>query len=351
MAGRKSHSFQRLKANFPWVVMVSIFLLHLTGGFSSIGERISRANSGSTTKPDEIDEMQASGSGATEAYAGKRRARVKAILLSSQCSGSSWVGDVLNKQPQVDFALETLIEYSRIHEKLWNSTEWSTFEHDLDRALAGANHVTGFKLMYDQIPPHLYHDFLGYLASNSIHVIHLRRKTAILQLACGYQRRSRMRENGIAHYKSAEVLPSTPDPKMPLTPDVLSRITLIEERQKVFSSYLSVAASFPYYEVWYEDLDGAFGERFFAAMFSFIGVDGSDALNRSTYFKGGQKLCESRVEGLHAPDYLELNGTYSREACAQLHSAENNHPAYGSIFELQKFYPSYERRRYLTPGA
>lgn len=351
MSGHRRKAYYLRLNKWPLLVFAVPLLIHGTGKILNCERLIHSSKFASM-----VGSIPAIPSASLESVSRNATAPKKAILLSSQCSGSTWVIDVLGNQPLVNFKSEMLIKYSLMPEETWSNTSWSSYRRDLETALAGADELTGFKLMYDQIPSHLYREFARYLVVKGVHVIHLRRRAAVLQLVSHFQKVSRLQSNrGPAHFQNASLLPSTPYPKIQLTPKILSRVAKIEEVQRKMSSYLSVAGAFPFYEVWYEDLSGAFGDRHFSALLSYLGVRGSATKDESTFLKGGEHLCESRVEGLDGPDYSILNGTYSKEACAMLHSSEHRHleesessRSAGEEY-MEGFFPHDERRNQLHP--
>jgi LPS sulfotransferase NodH len=99
----------------------------------------------------------------------------KGIILTSQCSGSTWLVSSLNKRPDVTWKDEKLIKYS-LNDTLLETVSWDEYQSNLESALSADNGETmvGFKLMYDQIPQHLYAEFANYLDEKQVHVIHLR---------------------------------------------------------------------------------------------------------------------------------------------------------------------------------
>jgi hypothetical protein len=192
---------------------------------------------------------------------------------------------------------EKLIKYSLPeNEKLWETVSWDVYQRDLDTALSADNGemMVGCKLMYDQIPRHLYAEFSNYLGENQVHVIHLRRRCVALQVASQIQKALRLStgKTSSQHFTSKEIvdkLPSVPKIKFKLW-RMFERIKNLEENQATFAQYLRVTRA-PVFEVAYEDLDGLYGARWFNALASFLG-NIEEVSQESKIIKVGSRLCE-----------------------------------------------------------
>ena len=251
----------------------------------------------------------------------------KGIILSSQCSGSSWLVSSLNNRPGVTWKEEELIKYS-LNATLWETVSWDEYQSDLDRALSGGKGETmiGFKLMYDQIPQHLYAEFATYLDKEKLHVIHLRRRCVAMQFASQIQKGLRIAKIGkpADHFTSKEMVDNLPPvPKVTLQDHQgLARISNLERNQANFAHYLRAtrAAAF---EVAYEDLEGLYGAKWFSALLGFLGLTGETS-QESEMVKVGPRLCEDRIDGLGGNDYENLAGLVSRVECYRLQLEGNN---------------------------
>jgi hypothetical protein len=110
------------------------------------------------------------------------------IILTSQCSGSGWLVSSLDTRPDLIWQNEMLIDYSS-NETKWQTVSWEKYRTDLEQALSSADdhddvvEMIGFKLMYDQIPQHLYAKFANWLYEKQVHVIHLRQRCAAIAFA------------------------------------------------------------------------------------------------------------------------------------------------------------------------
>mmetsp|Transcript_47156 Transcript_47156/g.81108 ORF Transcript_47156/g.81108 Transcript_47156/m.81108 type:complete len:390 (+) Transcript_47156:144-1313(+) len=304
---------------------------------------------------------------------------VKGIILTSQCSGSTWLTNVFNAQKSVLWKDEVLIKYSQgghhwkthsDHLRFWTTVSWEDYRSDLEGALSFTKQsgkvdasslpgVVGFKLMYDQIPHHLLKPFASWLEQYQVHVIHLRRRCAVLQFASQiekYQRKVLGDGAGVDHVYNATVQrlskvlkPSFRDGNW------LHAVETLEDNQKNFADYLSfIAARAPVFEVGYEDLDGPFQEKWLSAILGFLGVKLSvvsfPALNT---IKVGGRACEDRIDHLGV-DYQALKNLASRKECFKLHSFQhrsNNMSNVPFLIGSDLYLPPSKSHCQLTPSC
>jgi hypothetical protein len=325
--------------------IVSIVLLVCSSLYSSILPVLSydrRPVQNSSAKVDEID--------------GSKSLK-RGIILSSQCSGSGWLVETLNAQTGVIWKNERLIEYSR-KKSLWqpHPGSWEQYRSDLEGHLSTEDEsieMIGFKLMYDQIPQHLYAEFADWLYEKQVHVIHLRRKCTALAFASqiGKAQRSKLLGSGqqITHITSKEQAEALPDvPKISFQRNIgIDRVKTLEENQVNFGNYLR-ATEAPIFEVTYEDLDSKYQAKWFKALMGFMEISMPDKIQKSdmvkTGSKSGSKLCEDRIDGL-GDHYESLVGLQSRLECLKFQREERN----TSIPEY--LFPPREGRCQLTPGC
>jgi LPS sulfotransferase NodH len=258
----------------------------------------------------------------------------KGIILTSQCSGSTWLVSSLNKRPDVTWKDEELIKYS-LNDTLLETVSWDEYQSNLESALSADNGETmvGFKLMYDQIPQHLYAEFANYLDEKQVHVIHLRRRCVALQFASQMQKALRREKIGKSadHFTSKEMVDALPSvPKIPLQRDQgLRRIKNLERNQVIFARYLRTTRA-AVFEVAYEDLDGLYGAKWFNGLLGFLGLVG-EISQESDMIKVGSRLCEDRINGLGNNDYENLTGLMSRVECYKLR-VEGNKESASALF-------------------
>jgi LPS sulfotransferase NodH len=259
----------------------------------------------------------------------------KGIVLTSQCSGSSWLVSSLNMRPGVTWRDERLIKYS-LDATLWKTVSWAEYQSDLESALSADNGqmMVGFKLMYDQIPQHLYAEFANYLAEKQVHVIHLRRRCVALQLASQIQkalRRARMGKDA-SHFTSKEIVDTLPSvAKIPFQHvQELERVKNLEENQAIFAHYLRATRA-PVFEVAYEDLDGLYKAKWFNSLVAFLGLVEGMRNQESGMIKVGSRRCEDRIKGLGNNDYETLAGLESRVECYRLR-VEGKNTSVSTVF-------------------
>lgn len=266
----------------------------------------------------------------------------RGILLTSQCSGSEWLVIKLNETPGIVWHAESLRNYSSQYRR-WASVSWNIFQRDLDRAFPKMNqnedtttaptYLSGFKLMYDQIPQRLYGQFATWAVSNNIHILHLRRRCAALQFASQLQKVQRLvqvKHKGwdVNHFTNRTLLEAlTPVQKISLEDEKYSRIIgNLEQNQINFARYLRVnLARAPVFEINYEDLDGPFQTQWFRAILSFLGVsaplsrlDEEKMMTMRQMIKTGSRLCEDRMDHLGGLEYRSLADRLSRYECLRL---------------------------------
>jgi len=256
----------------------------------------------------------------------------RAIVLTSFCSGSEFITKALNATQGINFGTEELIKVSN-NATLWKTISWPDYERKLEEAfirVSSANQesrVSGFKLMFDQIPSKFYSEFAGWLNRRNIHVIHLRRNAA-LQLASDIQKIERRKVTGenIGHvYNSSKIATLHQAARIPVVA-TYNWVRLLEENQRLFADYLEVhAACVPILEVFYENLEGHSKQIWFDLLAVFLGIQ----LPRKEKEDGtllpvkvGSVLCEDRVTGIGI-DYEHLANLTSQKRCLTLRHRQN----------------------------
>jgi len=251
----------------------------------------------------------------------------KALVFTSFCSGSQFSVTTLNTIEGINFGHEEMVNIS-LNAKLRQHISWPEYRSQLDNAFHRVSQISpnpsivGFKLMFDQVPPHLFRQFGAWLNEESVVVIHLRRAAA-LQLASHMQKVERGRKTGkvIGHYYHKTAVSTLHVPKkLPVEP-AYHWIKLLEENQNYFASFLRVHASCAaVFEVQYEELDGPMTERWVDAIVAFFGLP--VPWEKKRYFsdvpvKVGSSQCSDRLD-IFNEDYTELEGLVSREICLKL---------------------------------
>lgn len=281
----------------------------------------------------------------------------KIILLTSQCSGSTWLSQVLAKNPMTEFASELMISYSLMDEPTWLNQTWESYEKELEEAFQPKHNSTrwiGFKLMYDQLPLQLHAHFATWLNQHGVYVIHLKRNP-VLQHASQHQKVIRMTSTGIRlnHItkQNVNVFGNYTDPLLDLNVGRhLQKVRQLQQNHDQFSNFLDVHAPLsPTFTVRYEDLDGPFQDKWMRAINGFLGVEqlakpNKDTNDEKTLVKYGKKLCEDRVKGLHL---LQHDGN-SRVMCNKLLVTENNLKGLATTLKWS-YYPKIGKRAQLKP--
>lgn len=321
----------------------------------------------------------------------------RAILLSSQCSGSSWLASSLNAMKGVKWAGETMGPKYRLSDNrrdpLWRTVSWETYRDDLDKAFpihtkstvaaeekeeSTGLQLVGFKLMYDHIPQHLYREFAEWLNREDIHVVHLRRRCAALQFASQvqkFQRVSILKEFS-DYYTNQTKIDNLPDVwKLNLNEKQWKdHIKTLEENQDRFSNFLYVnAALAPTIEVSYEMLDGPHRINWLNAIAGFLGLEERMTGKESNVLKVGGRRCEDRMDGLSGMSankndgnpvvsssmfYDQMMGLNSRRECLMLANIALSSSAGSSNFTssavhqiVEEFLPPQDGQCLVEPGC
>lgn len=270
----------------------------------------------------------------------------KCVLLTSQCSGSTWLYRTLDSIPSVHFSGELLIKYSR-NRTLYETVEWPTYVKHLNEALSSPKtkenvELIGFKLMYDQLPTRFYGQFVAWLEENNITLLHLRR-CAILAYSSHVQK---VRRGGLTHVTDEHELKLAQSKTQLLNfEDWFTNATkALEDRQMKVARYLQVFASrVPVLEIKYEDLDGPFQQLWFGAVLTFLQMhpcitDNKLRLNAEPTMKVGSRTCGSRIRG------LDLNVIEELQSSAQCAALKISSGETLSITEAELFLPKVDLR-------
>lgn len=295
----------------------------------------------------------------------QQQRRRRGILFTSQCSGSEWLASSLNDARRgMVWGMEALISYSRNGQEWEHGTQnWTTYQRRLEAAFPpfvendAKNETTktrslfrmsGFKLMYDQLPKAYYADFAEWAVANNIFVLHLRRRCAALQFASQIQKAQRLihvkkkqqqeksAKNGkinpqnerqkvdVDHFTNQTVLQSLASSIQKVSlerPQFRNVITTLQNNQEQFSRYLRLhLAGTPVMELSYEDLDGPHQANWFRSIMGFLGAPRLEEEENSVEWnmiKTGSRLCEDRLQHLGGPDYNALSEP-SRLECMRL---------------------------------
>jgi len=112
-------------------------------------------------------------------------AHVKFVVLTSSRTGSTWLMDLLSRQPSVCALGELFLDEPRTAPAITSLRDWPRFIEAGARAASlrplavfkylsavyGAGSVTGFKLMYTQL--RAYPEMLAYFALRRVRIVHL----------------------------------------------------------------------------------------------------------------------------------------------------------------------------------
>jgi hypothetical protein len=279
------------------------------------------------------------------------------LLFSSQRSGSTWTCQVLDAQLGISCGrtppegqepdhgtekqAELMIQFSpsiliRDQGMIHSEVTWAQWSTALKAAFAtvrkefcppGSHRRTvGFKLMYDQVPYQLVPQFLSFLESNEVTVLHLVREAAVLRLASDIQSR------GLQHSSDANELASHAAAPWQWDTKTGENIRALEWLNAAWSNLLRFSPDIRYHYVAYEQLIGPKRDNYFRELIRVTGGPGLPGSSSPFADVPGELLmlheptCEERVEQ-YAQLATELGGTRTRMACAMLAaSPERNLP-------------------------
>ena len=267
------------------------------------------------------------------------------VLFSAPRSGSTWVCQVLDAQPNTHcglpwqnemmnrFGVPSLQMHNRTHADVdW--AEWSgTFHRAMGTLRRHAGCQTsattpstatataiGFKLMPEQLPDHLVPHFIELVAECNVTMLHVVREAAVLRLASLTAAAS----SNIFHTASDSV--ANAERRQPLMwqsgEAVGTAIRELEELNGAWQVRLSLHPRIRYLYASYESLlSPALRDGYFAEMVRFVGAAGALASPLSVLKKGFVPLHESSCEErVHRWEQLaaHLVGTRTEAACAML---------------------------------
>lgn len=221
-----------------------------------------------------------------------------------------------------------MLKYTKMDKRQWRETTWEDYERDLESGFARTvskaesnTFLVGFKLMYDQLPDHLYKFFANWLNRKGVIVIHLVRKASVLRYSSHVEKRSRIRQGGDARYTDTDaLLGPTGIQKLTLDSVALNVIRRHEQQMQDFSVYLRAHAPLaPQYELSYESLTGLHQERLFRSLSGFLGLSKPITAESSSLLRTNSGLCQDRVTNLEL-----LNGTKSQFECEIMHAMYNS---------------------------
>ena len=275
------------------------------------------------------------------------------LVLTSWASGSTWLSSVLSNIDGFNFGFERMIAFSHMNKSQKKNLTWHDYRSKLDQQfdlLRNNNAIheqeqqrwVGFKLMYEQVPSHLYYPhFANWLNEHQVHVIHLIRSSA-LQYVSHVQKVERM----IATNTSVHITNDKEMEKLDQSHFVPSKVTagasgferIVHERDSVktaMTKFLQVHAyNAPVFTVYYENLDyRPHQSAWMNAILAFLGSSHrlESTLPTSAADGGGggtttmkishSDLCEDRMNNVTAPNYSQLAelSVHSQVTCAMLH--------------------------------
>mmetsp|Transcript_10714 Transcript_10714/g.29387 ORF Transcript_10714/g.29387 Transcript_10714/m.29387 type:complete len:317 (+) Transcript_10714:416-1366(+) len=204
----------------------------------------------------------------------------RAIILTSQQSGSTWLASSLNRHSRVVFADENLIKYHRVQWVAWEEYK-KNIEHAFPPLLPGVD-VIGFKLMYSQIPGNIVRNFGRWLLDTNITIIHLVREATIMRLASNRQFVEAVRKGTYQGWERP-----LKEPAMPLLIGVDELSSYIRTSESEILYYKNMLSRYAYgntFSLTYEDLTSLRGISHANALQTFLG------LPIENMFEGGEQF-------------------------------------------------------------
>ena len=279
----------------------------------------------------------------------------KYILFTTQRSGSTWLCDVLHRQPGIECGISTahnhsgypwsvaemMMQYSFMKNRVvqgydYSNITWAKWRADceaqfalLTRESSGKEKATaiGFKLMYDQVPPRLMSAFVTYVAREHITIIHLEREAVLLQVASLFQIKSgHYHETDAAN--AAKIRQSTAPLAAPFETVKQMMKQRIAEHDE-WKAHLRYAPGVRYYHLAYEHLIGPAAENYLRSVIAFMAdrnedVDLRNVTLASALYASHESSCRERVApSLYARLRKSFQATSVMGACDMLDELAN----------------------------
>lgn len=211
----------------------------------------------------------------------------KAIMITTQRSGSTWLSSILNADNAV-FSSEEMVHYSFYNLEKWSNVSWDTYKKDLDDAFlrvcnnsafltdmhksgCGKDFLTGFKIMYDQIPSHLYFNFVDYIHENQIKVLHLVRETPVLKLMSRFDMGAGAHETNVSAVKKRNKSMNRQSIQKAMAGNI-QLLSSLENEVHGFSLFLNAMLKVPFLEISYEHLTGEHSQMYLSIVDTFMGI-------------------------------------------------------------------------------
>jgi len=280
----------------------------------------------------------------------------KYILFTTQRSGSTWLCDVLRRQPGIECGISTahnhiqhisemMMHYSFMKNRVvqgydYSNITWAKWRADceaqfalLTRESSGKEKATaiGFKLMYDQVPPRLMSAFVTYVAREHITIIHLEREAVLLQVASHFQTQS-----GLMHETDAANAAKIRQSTAPLAAPFETVKQMMKQRiaeHDEWKAHLRYAPGVRYYHVAYEHLIGPAAENYLRSVIAFMAdrnedVDLRNVTLASSLYALHESSCRERVApSLYARLCESFRATSVMGACDMLDELANQSAA------------------------
>ena len=295
------------------------------------------------------------------------------LVLTKGSSGSTWLSRVLSNIDGFTFGGEKMMPFSLMKKHQKKNLTWhhyrSKLDHQFDLLRSNDNkkleqeqqQLVGFKLMYEQVPSHLYYPhFANWLNEHQVHVIHLIRSSALQYVSHAQKVECLKATETSAHITNAQEMG-----KLARSDYVPSKVTAgghwfertVRERESLktaMTKFLQVHAyNAPVFTVSYEDLHyPPHQSAWMNAILAFLGSSHrlETTLPTSAPNGGGgggvvttmkiahPDLCEDRMNNVTAPNYSELAelSVHSQVTCAMLHQREAAQPISTNAFNYPR---------------
>lgn len=173
--------------------------------------------------------------------------------------------EINERNPGRPAPTELMITYSPMKKKamLTSNGEYYSYDNitferwksDYDIGMSKINstamdHALGFKLMYDQVPPRIHHEFVNFLAHENVYVLHLVREATLQKYASAKQ------HQGLWHAITAEQAAIIRrSPKIQDDPSrIVKQVLIYDEHISYWRDKLSRHPDVQYFEFTYESL-------------------------------------------------------------------------------------------------
>eukprot|EP00438_Fugacium_kawagutii_P034702 Skav231173 [mRNA] locus=scaffold3252:341411:342511:- [translate_table: standard] len=264
---------------------------------------------------------------------------IKFAVFSTQRSGSGFLIDALNHQPEVFCGDEFVRDFSHQPEAEVSANWMDEVDRIFDRVCKDAQSqgkkIAGFKIMYSHVRGKRHKVdgvdlprewFKDYLQKRHVRILHLVREAAILtmssmKLLTRNKNAFHLAKKDTFHTNNSTIATATMNSstKLSFGKNSLKQLRKEEHELLAWTAFLP-HLGLPYHYVRYEDLTSTSQDVFVYMMLQFLGVKDRVSYPKfqSQYYLSHHARCEDRIHNFEDEVKLLIRGTMSERACAML---------------------------------